>query len=518
MTTIQHDVDGNPTKIIGPYGQETLLTVDANGFLASIANPAGNTHQLTYGAGGLLTAVTNPRGKVSQYTYDSEGRLILAQDPAGGSTALARTASNNNLTVTKTSALNLVTTYGVTTLSTGERQRAATFPQGLASQGIIDTNGGRQTTYPNGTMINVLEGPDPRWGMQAPLSTSHAVMTPAGLTHTTGVTRAATLSDPSNPLSLTTVTDTFNVNGRQSSSSYNVAAGALTSTSAAGRQSSMLLDNQGRILSTQLPGLDATQSTYDARGRRTAFVQGSGVNTRTTTFNYDAQGRLASVTDPLLRVRGTARDAAGRLTTMTLPDGRAIGFNYDANGNVTSVTPPGRPPHNFDFTNVDLLEHYNAPDVGAGANVTQFAYNLDRRLDLITRPDGTTADFAYDSAGRLSAITLPNGQVQYSYHPTTGNLATVTAPDGGSISYSYDGGLRTETAWSGTVSGTIARTYNDDFRAIAQSINGGNTVAFDYDPDGLLIQVGAMTVSRNSQSGLITGSALGSVTDSVELQ
>jgi RHS repeat-associated protein len=513
VTTIQHDGSGNPTKIIGPYGQETLLAVDANGFLASVTNPAGNAHQLAYAAGGLLTAFTNPRGKVSQYTYDSDGRLILAQDPAGGSTALARTAIDNNFTVTKTSALNRVTTYGVTTLSSGERQRVATFPQGLTSQGIIGTNGGRQTTYPNGTVSNVLDGPDPRWGMQAPLSSSHAVVTPGGLTHTTNVARSATLADPANPLSLTAITDTFNVNGRQSTSTYNVAAGLLTSSSAAGRQSSMMLDDHGRILSTQIPGLAATLSTYDARGRRTAYSQGSGVDTRTYSFNYDVQGRLASVTDPLLRVLGTARDAAGRLTNMTLPDGRSIGFNYDANGNVTSVTPPGRPPHNFDFTNVDLLEHHNAPDVGAGANVTQFAYDLDRRLDLVTRPDGSTADFAYDSAGRLSTITLSTGQVQFGYDLTTGNLASLTAPDGGSIDYSYDGSLRTQTAWAGTVSGTVARSYNNDFRTSALTINGSDTVVFDYDQDGLLTQAGGMTISRSAQSGFISGSALGSVTD-----
>lgn len=513
VTTIQHDGSGNPTKIIGPYGQETLLTVDGNGFLASIANPAGNTHQLTYTAGGLLTAFTNPRGKVSQYTYDSDGRLILAQDPAGGSVALARSTTGTSYSVTKTSGLNRVTTYGVANLSTGARQRSATFPGGLASQGLSGTNGSRQTTYPNGMVTSILDGPDPRWGMQAPVASTHSVSTPGGRTHTTAVTSSATLSDPSNPLSLSSVTNTFNVNGRQSSSTYDVAAGLMSSTSAAGRISSMLLDDHGRILSTQVPGLDATQSTYDARGRRAAYSQGSGINTRTYTFNYDAQGRLATVTDPLLHTLATARDAAGRMTNLTLPDGRAIGFNYDANGNVTSVTPPGRPAHNFDFTNVDLLAHYNAPDVGAGANVTQFAYDLDRRLDLVTRPDGSTVDFAYDSAGRISSITLPNGQVQLGYHPTTGNLASAVAPNGATLGYSYDGSLLTQTAWTGTVSGTVARTYNNDFRTTAQSINGGNTVAFTYDQDGLLTQAGALTISRGAQSGFVSGSTVGSVTD-----
>ena len=39
VTTIEHDGAGNPTAIIGPFGQITTLAVDTNGFLKSVSNP-----------------------------------------------------------------------------------------------------------------------------------------------------------------------------------------------------------------------------------------------------------------------------------------------------------------------------------------------------------------------------------------------------------------------------------------------------------------------------------------------
>jgi YD repeat-containing protein len=44
-------------------------------------------------------------------------------------------------------------------------------------------------------------------------------------------------------------------------------------------------------------------------------------------------------------------------------------------------------------------------------------------------------------------------------------------------------------------------------------VNGGNTIAFTYDTDDLLTGAGAMTLTRNSQHGLLTGTSLGTVTD-----
>ena len=47
-TILERDTSGNPTAIVGPYGQRTTLALDANGYLARITNPAGETTTFQY--------------------------------------------------------------------------------------------------------------------------------------------------------------------------------------------------------------------------------------------------------------------------------------------------------------------------------------------------------------------------------------------------------------------------------------------------------------------------------------
>ena len=152
---------------------------------------------------------------------------------------------------------------------------------------------------------------------------------------------------------------------------------------------------------------------------------------------------------------------------------------------------------------------------GGGTNQTLYTYNADRQLTRITRPDGQLVNFDYDPAGRLGVLTLPSGQRVYSYTATTGQLTSLTASDGGTLSYSYTGALLTQTTWAGEVAGTVNRSYDNDFRVTTLSVNGSNPITFQYDNDSLLTQAGTLTLSRNTQNGLLTGTALGNVTDTV---
>jgi len=139
---------------------------------------------------------------------------------------------------------------------------------------------------------------------------------------------------------------------------------------------------------------------------------------------------------------------------------------------------------------------------------------LDRQLTLVTRPDDQTIQLGYEpTGGRLSTLTLPgSATITYGYSPTAGTLSSITAP-GSTLSYTYDGSLLTQTSWSGSVSGSVSRTYDTNFRISSQSVNGTNSVSFGYDNDSLLTTAGALTITRHAQHGLITGSTLGAVTD-----
>lgn len=515
VTTVQRDANGNATAIVAPGGQQTTLTLEGNGYLQSVTNPNGENTELTYTADGLLTTLTDARGNLHTNTYDANGRLIKDDEPAGGFKALARTEQSTGWTVALSTALNRTTSYQVEHLPIGDLRRKVTEPSGLLTTSVRQTNGTTTITASDGTITTQVEGPDPRFGMQSPILKSLTIQTPSVLTSTLTSSRAVTLTNPSDPLSLATQTDTLVINGRAYSSTYTQATRLLSTTTPANRTSQVTLDAKGRVIQEQVTGLEAVSYTYDALGRLSTITQGTGAAARTSTLNYNVKNELTNIQDPLLRNVGFAYDLAGRITIQTLPDTRTIGYSYDANGNVTSITPPGKPVHQFAYTPVDLESNYNPPDSGFSPRNTQYAYNLDRQLTTVTRPDGQTIQLGYEpTGGRLSTLTLPGNLVTtYAYGATTGTLSSITAP-GSTLSYTYDGSLLKQTTWSGTVAGSVSRNYDNNFRITSQSVNGANTIAFGYDNDSLLTSAGSLTISRSSQNGLISGSTLGVVSDS----
>lgn len=86
-------------------------------------------------------------------------------------------------------------------------------PDGTSQTKLFKSNGEETITAADGTITTVLEGPDPRFGMQSPIPSTLTITTPSGLTATTTTTRGATLADPGELMSLTALNDTVTVNG-----------------------------------------------------------------------------------------------------------------------------------------------------------------------------------------------------------------------------------------------------------------------------------------------------------------
>ncbi len=516
VTTFQRDVNGNPTGITSADGQTTVLALDVNGYLNGITNPANETNLFEYTAYGLMTKRTDPRLNDSIYTYSSEGKLTQDLDPAGGTQTLARTGTNDNYTVTNTTAMGRVSSFGVDNDIVGaENLRTTTDPSGFSTTTLLGTDQSQAITTPDGTQTLITTNPDPRFGMQAPIS-NLTVTTPGGLISTLTTTRNVTLADPVDPLSLLTQTDTLNLNGRAFTSVFDKNLLKVTDITPVGRTTTAFVDSQGRILTQQVPNLDDTLFGYDTRGRLNTVTQSTGPTERASSIAYNTAGFIDSIIDPESRVVSFQYDLTGRVTKQILPDLREINFTYDANGNVGSITPPGRPTHVFNYTAVNLESDYTPPVVtGSGTNATVFTYNLDKQLTLITRPDAQTVALNYDTGGRLSNVVIPRGTTNYSYFPTTGNLSSITAPDAGTLTFAYDGSLLNSSTWTGTVAGSVTRTYDNDFRVTSRSVNGGNTIAFGYDNDSLLTVAGAETLAYDPTNGLLTGTTLGIVTDSL---
>jgi RHS repeat-associated protein len=517
VTMVERDASGDPKAIVAPEGQRTTLAVDTNGCLASISNPVGEAHRMEYTIDGLLTTFTDPNTNSSTLSYDQLGRLVKDQNAAQGFWALSRTEQTNGYTVYLATAENRTNVHQILDLATGDQLRVNLAADGTTNQVLIKRNGTLTATAADGTTITTVQGPDPRFGMQAPFANSLTVKCPSGLTLTATAERTVKLAQPNDLLSLVSETNALTLNGKTFTSVYNASLKQYTLSSPMKRQRLVQTDAQGRVVLAKVAGVEVLSYSYDSRGRLISLTQGSGATARTTTLAYSPQGYLATLTDPLGRSRSFGYDTAGRVTQQTLGDGKVILYAHDANGNTTSLTPPGRPAHTFGHTPVNLLSSYVAPDVGSGPPETRYAYNLDRQVSRVTRPDGQTIDLDYTGAscncGRLISVTQPRGTTSYTYHPSRGTLAAATSPEGTTLTYAYDGALLTSETCSGLIAGSVSRTYDNTFRLASLSINGGDTVNFQHDDDSLLVQAGAMTLTRDPQNGLVIATSLGAVTN-----
>jgi RHS repeat-associated protein len=507
LRTIVNRSGGVPTSIVSPFGVTTTLTVDG-GYLTGVTDAEGNGVGMSYSSTGLLTSFTDANGHVSTFEYNSIGRLVRDQGPAGADQTLDRTELGDGWDVVRAIADAGTTVHRSEQLPAGGQRRTVTRPDGTVSESVNNGEGSTSLLAPDGTLTTVTLASDPRFGTASSFARESTITTPAGTAMSIVKSRAVTLADPNNALSVTTATDTTTVNGATSTTVFDAAAKTIASTSPEGRQTVTTLDAKGRPVRVEVGTLVPTTFTYDASGRLASQTQGS----RSTTFTYDAHGYVETVTDPLDRTVTFANDRIGRRTRQTFPDARFALFGYDGNSNLTSLTPPGRPEHAMTYTGANLLEQYTAP-AAPTTSVTQYEFNRAQQPTTVTRADAQQITWSYDDAGRPTTLTTPTGVTTYGYSPTTGQLTSLTSPSGG-LAYSYDGSLQTAETFSGAVSGAVTWDYDAFFRVSAERIRGANQIAFQYDNDGLLTRAGALTYSRDAATGLLTNANLGSTLSS----
>ncbi len=169
--------------------------------------------------------------------------------------------------MTLTTGEQRTSTYQVEQVTTGATRRVDTDASGVARIRQHEANSTWTVTAADGTVTRLVEGPDPRFGLQAPVATSTRVTMPSGLQATMTASRTATLADPANPLSLVQQTDTVTLNGRASTRVFDATPRTVTSWTPAGRQAVTTLDSLGRVSQVQPGGLEPVGYTYDLRGR-----------------------------------------------------------------------------------------------------------------------------------------------------------------------------------------------------------------------------------------------------------
>ena len=161
-----------------------------------------------------------------------------------------------------------------------------------------------------------------------------------------------------------------------------------------------------------------------------------GAEGQTTVYDYDKQGNLSTVTDPLNNLTNYTYDALNRLAEAIDPKGGTTFYGYDANDHLTSVTDPRDLKTAYAWNGLDDQLQLASPDTGttnrtfdaagnvvtstdARGNTTAYSYDALNRRTHAAFADGTSIVWHYDQGangiGRLTKIRDVTGSTHYSY-------------------------------------------------------------------------------------------------------
>jgi RHS repeat-associated protein len=341
-----------------------------------------------------------------------------------------------------------------------------------------------------------------------------------------------------------------------------------------GNYTTYTYDAAGALAQEVQPVTDTTSITtsfgYDAAGNRTRYTDGRGNNWYTT---YNRWGLKETEVEPATTAYSTAAsctttyayDADGRLTTQTLPGGVAQSFGYDVMGDLTSQQGSGASAttadRSFSYDKLGrMLTAGTSNTSGSGiANATSESFSYDDRGDLLTAGGSAgSTTLGYNGDGLLTSRADASGTSSYSYDPSdrlhtvtdalTGTTQTYTSynklnqvtainlgsgdvrtfgyddlhrltsdqihTSGGatvsSIGYGYDNNSNLTSKNTTGFGGTVNNTYTyDQADRLTSWNNGTNTTAYGYDAAGNRTQVGAKTFTYDARDQLTSDGTTG---------
>ncbi len=469
------DGAGHITKLATPT--RTIEYGYTNGQLTSVTDPTGATTRYTY-ANGRLAGTTDAAGAPRlAVTYDRSGRVISAATtggpqrfsdtysyPTAGQTIRTTALTANG----KPATADYITRYAGNVLIGEQQPSGATlaysYDAALNLTAIQDPLGRVQTntfdSHGNQTSQTATDGGVTRWTFN---SSHHVTSVTDPLGHTTKYTYFGPL--------LTSVTDPT---GAKTTYRYNLLSERIGETNPTG----------------------TVDYTFDAAGNQTGMVVHGANNTSVNGLGpvrtYNEAGAVVTSTDPRGHTAsGTSAawtttygyDAAGRLLSVTAPGGAVSTTTYTPAGDVASTTAPGGPETSYAWDE-DTLTQIATAD---GNTVGTKAFSADGSIIRDADATGRATTSVYDLAGRLIAQTDPaNVTTTYGYGPMS--LVTRAVDSTGQVgAYRYDAGLRLT---SSTVNGVTASAGYDLAGQLTSVSDGdGNAKQYSYDAAGRIASV-----------------------------
>jgi RHS repeat-associated protein len=273
-------------------------------------------------------------------------------------------------------------------------------------------------------------------------------------------------------------------------------------------------------------GATPQMTINDARGRLTElrqYTQGSLTGAyQSTSYDYDARGNLAAVTDPAGNTWTYTYDLRGRLVASDDPDRGATSSTFDDAGQVVSTT-DARGETLFYVR--DVLGRAVELREGSGSGALRASWSYDSLakglVSSATRHDAggdyVTAVTGYDDGYRPlgQSVSLPAGEgevagtwtTSYAYAPN-GQLVSMTLPAGGglgaeTVTTHYDGLSVPEWMSGGSGFGTYVAgsAYSAFGEALAYDLGAGSSVTVGYAYEYGTRRLDRTWVSRAGGSG-----------------
>jgi len=538
---------GYLTSIVDLNGNTITINVDANNQnrIASITDASGHVLTFNYADANnprLCTSISDSVGTFTQYAYDdTTKRLTQVTYPDSSQYKFTYNDPNSN------------TLISLVTDSAGKTIEAHTYDssrRGLSSQQANDSNGNAVNK------VTVRYGSPNSWENFVCDSTGDDCIT-VQVSNRNQRHYVSITSGPSNNAcntcgflgkSSTTFDSTgyptsfIDGNGNTTLYNYNDASGNLLSRS----QRDQFND-----------GWDTWNYTYNPFGEVLTATDPLGLAgdpNHTTTYAYNAQGNLTSITTPspdggitAASVTSFTPNAQGQVTKITDPLSNATNivycttnqtncpygliyyikdakqnkttYSYDGRGNRLSITDALSHVTSFQYdpmNRVTLITYPTSP-----ATTVQLHYDWRGRRDYVIDQDSNKTSYGYDDADRLLTVTdaqsPTNGITTYAYD-TENNLTDIYDAKNNHTQFVYlPGKILYETIFPSTEyetysfdddnnleyktdrnNNTINYTYDYQNHLYRKVYPDGNSLTYTYDPAGRLTQV------QDSETGTYT--------------